>query len=147
MICCLGFVSIQIDRHSQNLSVISEKWCYLWQDKKSQGNVSSGAKAVGSGVKEAVSSLKEWRDGKVNEAEPSRRGSDALTSLLLGQFSHRRFLFLQAWRRNQLPSQQQGQNFQKTWGSNGVGKPPCISQDTTCVSTWEKLDKKASWKS
>lgn len=79
MICCLGFVSIQIDRHSQNLSVISEKWCYLWQDKKSQGNVSSGAKAVGSGVKEAVSSLKEWRDGKVNEAEPAE---EALTPSL-----------------------------------------------------------------
>lgn len=146
MICCLGFVSIQIDR-PQNLSVVSGKWSYLRQHKKKSGKCfkwcwSHRLWSKGSGFQ--PKGVKRWR------SEWSRTEQKRLWHphfLAPGSVSHRRFLFLQAWRRNQLPSQQQGQNFQKTWGRNGVGKSPCISQDTTCVSTWEKLDKKASWKS
>lgn len=48
-----------------NRPTFTESQCYKWKmmlsltGQKSQGKVSSGAKAVGSGVKEAVSSLKE----------------------------------------------------------------------------------------
>ena len=66
MICCLGFVSIQIDLHSQNLSVTNGKCCYLQNDKKDQGEGSSGAEAAASGSKQDRWQPREMKTWRVN---------------------------------------------------------------------------------